>query len=165
MKKLLSALVFSMIAFGAQAQKDGLPSDDIRDLGTNQTISFKDIIAEDSVNVISFWATWCVPCKAEIKNIAKKLDGWKKEVPFRYITISIDEARAENMARTFAANQGWTFPHYIDVKADLKRSLNFQSVPYTLIIGKGGKIAGSHIGYQEGNEDKLFEEVKELAKK
>ena len=165
MKKLLSALVFSMIAFGAQAQKDGLPSEDIRDLATNQTVSFKDIIAEDSVNVISFWATWCVPCKAEIKNIAKKLDGWKKEVPFRYITISIDEARAENMARTFAANQGWTFPHYIDVKADLKRALNFQSVPYTLIIGKGGKIAGSHIGYQEGNEDKVFEEVKELVKK
>ncbi len=104
----------------------------------------------------------CVPCKKEIKNISLKLPAWKKEADFNYVTISIDEARAEGLVRTYAISQGWSFPFYIDPNSDLKRSLSFQNVPYTMIIDKNGKVAFTHSGYEEGGESEIWAKVKEL---
>ena len=91
------------------------------------------------------------------------MPNWKKEADFNYMTVSIDEARAEGLATTYAKSQGWSFPFYIDANQDLKRSLNFQSVPFTMIIDKNGKVAFTHTGYEEGGEAEVFKKVKELA--
>lgn len=162
MKKVLSLAMLVVASVIANAQD--LPTTQIKDANTGKKLPFNEAIEKGKVTVISFWATWCVPCKKEIKNISLKLADWKKEADFNYITVSIDEARAEGIMRTYAIAQGWTFPYYIDVNSDLKRSLNFQSVPYTLIIGKDGKVAWRHIGYEEGGENEVFAKVKELAK-
>jgi len=163
MKKLLFAIVCAAAANIAVAQD--LPNTQVKDVNTGKKAPFNQTIEKGKVTVVSFWATWCVPCKKEIKNIARKLPDWKKEVDFNYMTMSIDEARAEGLVRTYAISQGWEFPYYIDANSDLKRSLNFQSVPFTLIIDKEGKAAWKHIGYEEGGENEVFEKVKELAKK
>ncbi|GAA4460249.1 hypothetical protein GCM10023093_02560 [Nemorincola caseinilytica] len=160
MKKLLSLAMLVIASVTANAQD--LPNTQIKDANTGKKLPFNQTIEQGKVTVISFWATWCVPCKKEIKNISLKLADWKKEADFNYMTVSIDEARAEGIMRTYAIAQGWTFPYYIDVNSDLKRSLNFQSVPYTLIIGKDGKVAWRHIGYEEGGENEVFAKVKEL---
>jgi thiol-disulfide isomerase/thioredoxin len=161
MKKILVA-VMCLIASGVTYAQD-LPNTQIKDVSSNKKLPFNETIEKGKVTVVSFWATWCVPCKKEIKNISLKLADWKKEVDFNYMTMSIDEARAEGLVRTYAISQGWTFPYFIDANSDLKRSLNFQSVPFTLIIDKNGKIAFKHIGYEEGGEAEIFAKVKELA--
>ncbi|NDC42292.1 MAG: TlpA family protein disulfide reductase [Chitinophagia bacterium] len=162
MRKLLLLLAVAGFALGAQAQD--LPNTAIKDLSTGKKVAFTDIVKKGRVTVISFWATWCIPCKKEIKNVAKALPAWKKEADFDYVTVSIDETRSEGVARTYGISQGWNFPMYIDLNSDLKRSLNFQSVPFTLIIGKDGKVAYRHIGYEEGGENEVFAKVKDLVK-
>lgn len=162
MKKLLFAAACLLATFATSAQS--LPNTPIKEVSSGKKVGFDQAIEKGKVTVISFWATWCIPCKKEIKNITLKLPEWKKEVDFNYVTISIDEARAEGLVRTYALSQGWNFPYFIDANSDLKRSLNFQSVPFTLIIDKDGKIADKHIGYEEGGEFEVFKKVKELAK-
>jgi len=162
MKKLL--LLVSVLCFSGVMFAQDLPNTQIKDLNTGKKLAFQDIVESGKVTVISFWATWCIPCKKEIKNISKALPEWKKEADFNYITVSIDETRAEGIARTYAVSQGWKFPIYIDPNSDLKRSLNFQSVPFTMIIDKAGKIVFRHIGYEEGGENEVFAKVKELVK-
>ena len=93
-----------------------------------------------------------------------KLEDWKKEADFNYMTVSIDESRAEGLVRSYAKSQGWDFPYYIDPNSDLKRSLNFQSVPFTMIVDKNGKVVYMHAGYEEGGENDVFARIKELAK-
>lgn len=161
MKKILTA-VFLMLAATSFTYAQNLPATQIKNVKTGKKMKFNETIEKGKVTVISFWATWCVPCKKEIKNISLKLADWQKEVDFDYMTISIDEARAEGLVRTYALSQGWKFPYYIDANSDLKRSLNFQSVPFTMIIDKEGKSAWKHIGYEEGGENEVFEKVKEL---
>jgi thiol-disulfide isomerase/thioredoxin len=163
MKKILFAFVCLLATNISHAQD--LPTTQVKDVSTGKKIPFNQPIEKGKITVISFWATWCVPCKKEIKNISLKLADWKKEVDFNYMTMSIDEARAEGLMRTYAISQGWSFPYYIDPNSDLKRSLNFQSVPFTLIIDKDGKAAWKHIGYEEGGENEVFAKVKELAGK
>jgi len=160
MKKILVAVASLFLAASLHAQE--LPETLIKDVNTGKKIAFNQTFEKGKVTVISFWATWCVPCKKEIKNISLKLPEWKKEADFNYMTVSIDEARAEGLVRTYAISQGWSFPYLIDANSDLKRSLNFQSVPFTIIIDKNGKIAFSHAGYEEGGENEMWAKVKEL---
>lgn len=160
MKKIFAAIACLCLTVIVNAQE--LPDTEIKDVNSGKKIAFNETLEKGKVTVISFWATWCVPCKKEIKNISLKLPAWKKEADFNYMTISIDEARAEGLVRTYALSQGWTFPFYIDANSDLKRSLSFQNVPYTLIIDKNGKVAFSHTGYEEGGEAEVFAKIKEL---
>jgi thiol-disulfide isomerase/thioredoxin len=162
MRQLVVAAACMLATFTVKAQ--GLPNTQIKDVSSGKKVNFDKAIEPGKVTVISFWATWCVPCKKEIKNISLKLADWKKEADFNYVTVSIDEARAEGLVRTYAISQGWNFPYFIDANSDLKRSLNFQSVPFTLIIDKTGKIVFRHIGYEEGGEAEVFAKVKELVK-
>jgi cytochrome c biogenesis protein CcmG, thiol:disulfide interchange protein DsbE len=136
----------------------------VRDLN-GKKIAFNEAFEKGKVTMISFWATWCIPCKQEIKSIKTHLPEWQKETDFNYATVSIDDARAAAMVKSYSKTQGWTFPVLLDPNSDLKRSLNFSNVPFTIIIDKNGNIAYMHTGYEEGGEIELYEKVKELAAK
>lgn len=164
MKKIfatIASIVFTTTVF-AQSE---LPTTTIKDVNTGKKVAFNESIEKGKVTLISFWATWCVPCKKEIKNIREKMADWKKEADFNFITISLDETRAEGLVRSYAKSQGWDFPYYIDANSDLKRSLNFQTVPFTVVIDQEGKVAYLHSGYEEGGENETFAKIKELANK
>lgn len=162
MRKFLAAVCCMAIAVNLSAQQ--LPNTQIKDVKSGRKAAFSEVVPKGKVTLISFWATWCIPCKKEIKNITLKLPEWQKEANFDYMTISVDKSEAEGLVRTYALSQGWKFPYFIDANSDLMRSLNFQNVPYTVIIDKNGKVAFSHSGYEEGGENEVFAKVKELAK-
>lgn len=164
MKKIIATLTGLVFTIAAFAQGE-LPTTAIKDVSTGKKIAFNESVEQGKVTVINFWATWCVPCKKEIKSVREKLADWKKETDFNYMTISLDETRAEGLVRSYAKSQGWDFPYYIDPNSDLKRSLNFQNVPFTVIIDKEGKVAYQHAGYEEGAENETYAKVKELAAK
>lgn len=161
--KKISALVIGLFAsVSVFAQSGELPTTTIKDLKTGKKIAFNQTIEKGKVTVVSVWAIWCIPCKKEINNIRKKMADWKKEADFNYMAISIDESRNEGLARSHMQSQGWDFPSYLDPNSDLKRSLNFQNIPFTFIIDKNGKVAFNHTGYEEGGENEIFAKVKEL---
>ena len=164
MNKIFGALVGICLSTLCYAQTD-LPETVIKDVNTGKKVAFNDAVTKGKVTLISFWATWCAPCKKEIKNIKLKLDGWQKQADFNYMTVSIDESKAEGLVRTYAMSQGWNFPFYIDPNSDLKRSLNFQNVPFTVIVDKTGKVVYMHSGYEDGGEEEVFAKVKEYAGK
>lgn len=165
MKKFLIVAMSVFIAGSVVAQTSDLPNTQVKDVNTNKKVAFNQTFETGKVTLVNFWATWCVPCKKEIKNISKKMEEWKKEADFNYMTVSVDEARAEALVRSYAKSQGWDFPYYIDTNSDLMRSMNFRTVPYTIIVDATGKVAYSHQGYEEGSENELFEKIKELTKK
>lgn len=161
MKKIVAVLSLALFCLPALAQ-ESLPTTAVKDL-KGKSIPFNKTIEEGKVTLISFWATWCVPCKKEIKTIRDNMDSWKSEADFNYMTVSVDDSRATAMVRSYAKSQGWEFPAYLDPNSDLKRSLNFQNVPFTMIVDKSGKVAFVHSGFEEGSELQLFEKIKELA--
>lgn len=164
MNRIIGFAAAILFATAVQAQNTELPSTPIKDVNSGKKVAFNESFEKGKVTLVSFWATWCVPCKKEIKNIRGKMEDWKKEAEFNYVTVSIDESRAEGLVRSYAKSQGWDFPYFIDPNSDLKRSLNFQTVPFTIIIDKSGKVAYMHSGYEDGSEEEVFNKIKELAK-
>ena len=62
-------------------------------------------------------------------------------------------------------NHGWTYDVMLDSNEELKRALGVQTIPYTMVIDGNGKIVSKHVGYTDGAEQELLEEIRELADK
>ncbi|HWY33921.1 MAG TPA: TlpA disulfide reductase family protein [Nitrosopumilaceae archaeon] len=114
--------------------------------------------------IISFWATWCKPCKKELDAIAEDYAEWQKETGVKLIAISIDDASSSAKVVTDVKSKGWEYEVYIDENQDFKRAMNVNNVPHTFLINGAGEIVWSHNSYAEGDENKLYENVKKLVK-
>ena len=79
------------------------------------------------------------------------------------MAISIDDSRNMAKVKTYINGQGWDFEVLLDSNSDLKRALNFQTVPFTLLIDQDGNIVYRHTGYVEGDEYILEEEIAKFA--
>ena len=110
--------------------------------------------------VMSFWATWCLPCMEELNTINEKYDNWQKEAKFKMYAVSTDDARTTSKVRTVVKSKGWPYNILLDPNQTLKRALNINSIPYTIIVHKG-KIVYSHVGYSAGDDDELITKIKE----
>ena len=114
--------------------------------------------------IISFWATWCHPCKKELDAIAENYPEWVKETGVNLIAISIDDAKTSGKVVTDVKLKGWEYEIYIDENQDFKRAMNVNNVPHTFIINGKGEIVWSHNSYSDGDEDVLYENIKALIK-
>lgn len=152
MKKIV--LVFTLfMAFSTFAQN--IPSASIVDLKGNK-VNFKDIIKSDKPVIISFWATWCVPCMNELDAISEVYPDWQDETGVKLIAISQDDDRTARRIVPLVNGKGWDYEIYRDYNNELKRAFNIASIPYMLII-KDGKIVSTRSGYTPGSEDEIYE--------
>jgi thiol-disulfide isomerase/thioredoxin len=159
MQKYLIAILAIVLALNLHAQQ--LPTTQITDAHSGKKIAFSETIEKGKVTLISFWATWCIPGKREVKTIVRKMPGWKKQVDFNYIAIAVDQPHNEDLARTYAKAQEWDFPVYVDANSDLKPALNFHALPYIMIIDTKGNVVFTHTGYDDGTL--ILVKLKELA--
>ena len=160
MKQLFLATIFVFAALALQAQED-VPNVIVKNL-KGENVNFADVIKKGRITVVSFWATWCVPCKKEINNISEVMPEWKKNMDFDFVAVSIDDTRNIAKVKSYVNGQKWEFPTLIDPNQDLKQKLNFPSVPYTVVFDQTGKIVYTHQGYVEGDEIVLRDKLKEL---
>lgn len=130
-----------------------------------ETVAFNTIPKKGRVTVVSFWATWCIPCKKEINNLAEVMPEWKKTLDFDLVTVSLDDTRNLAKVKSYVNASKWDFETYIDPNNDLKQALNFQSIPFSIIVNQNGEIVYTHQGYVEGDEFILRDKLKEVIAK
>ncbi|MFN8322630.1 MAG: TlpA disulfide reductase family protein [Chitinophagales bacterium] len=174
MKKSVLAIAFLAILFAVSAQdeKKGiekvigektLPSVILNDMNGKQ-VNVADYGKSGKVTVLSFWATWCVPCKKELTNVADLYEEWAKKYNMQMVAVSIDDSRSSTKVKPTVEGQRWEYEVLLDVNQDLKRQMNIQSVPFTVLVDSKGKIVYTHSGYVDGDEYILEEELQKLNK-
>jgi peroxiredoxin len=165
MKKVLAMSVAVFILCSAFMTGDGnkIPSVTLKDLNGSK-INSGTFSNNGKPIIISFWATWCKPCKKELDAIAENYVDWQKETGVKLIAISIDDARSSGKVVTDVKAKAWDYEVYIDENQDFKRAMNVNNVPHTFLVNGNGEIVWSHNSYSEGDEDKLYENVQHLIK-
>jgi cytochrome c biogenesis protein CcmG, thiol:disulfide interchange protein DsbE len=127
-------------------------------------VDLKTFVKEGQITIVSFWATWCSPCKKELDNISPLMEDWRKKYKLEMIAISIDNSQNAQKVKPLVNGKGWDFEVLLDVNGDTKRTLNYNTIPFTLLIDKNKKIVYQHSGYIEGDENHLEEEIKKISK-
>jgi len=165
MKKVLSlTLLTLMVAFVSVAQDGGrkIPAVDIKTMD-GSTFNTGSIQNDGNPIIISFWATWCSPCKRELNTIAEEYIDWQDETGVKLVAISIDDARQMHKVKPYVDGQAWDYEVYLDPNADFKRAMNVNNVPHTFLVDGDGNIVWQHNSYQPGDEEELYELVEKLS--
>ena len=164
MKKLIITLLM-LIAINqifAQAQKQTLPDINLKDIN-GKLVNVGDYSKKGKIIIVSFWATWCTPCKKELNNINDLYEEWKSKYDIIVVAVTIDNARNVMKVKPYVDGQAWPFDILLDVNSDLMRAMNVINPPHTFLIDKTGNVVYSHTGYLEGDEFTLEEKIKALA--
>ena len=138
----------------------GIYSQDVMPNMYIKTINGKSINTKSTYNkkgltVYSFWATWCVPCINELDDIHKEIGKWN-DANVKIVAISTDDSRTKRRVRPMVNGKKWNFEILLDENQALKRSLNINAIPHT-IVTNGTKIIYRRIGYKPGEENLLYE--------
>lgn len=103
------------------------------------------------VVVLNFWATWCLPCLAEMP----ELEALQQELGaegVRVVGISQDTGGADEI-RPFGERLGVTYPLLPDPAFQVAaRYGGISMLPTTLFIGRDGAIARKEVGALTGEE-------------
>ncbi|MCB0832598.1 MAG: TlpA family protein disulfide reductase [Bacteroidetes bacterium] len=115
--------------------------------------------------VLSFFATWCGPCRKEIPEL-QELSKKYPDVKFYLIDVAEDREKVENHLKTTPIE----LPILLDVygkvaeKFKVKGEGNSLAVLPTLVmINKDGTIHFYKKGYEEGDEFKIEEQILKFA--
>ena len=154
-----------MVLFSASmsiAQNRTLPSVEVKTL-EGDVVNMQKVENKGNPIVISFWATWCKPCKKELNNIAEVYEDWQDETGVKLIAISIDDSRNMHKVAPYVNSSDWDYEVYLDPNGDLKRAMGVSTVPHTFLLNGKNEIVWDHRGYMEGDEDELLEEIEKIA--
>ena len=156
---ILLVLFFTTMSF---AQNRTLPSVEVKTLDGGN-INIQEIENSGKPIVISFWATWCKPCKKELNAIAEVYEDWQEETGVKLIAISIDDTRSMSRVAPYVNASDWDYEVYLDPNGDFKRAMGVSTVPHTFLLNGKNQITWQHKGYVDGDEEELFEQIKKLA--
>jgi len=157
MKKTVLLFVLTLLMTGfikSQTYSDFT----LQDLEGNDVTLSK--LLEKGPVFMSFWATWCSPCKEEMKKVNAIYEKYKDQ-GFVYLAINQDNQKSVSKVKSFITSQSYNFPVVFDTDKKVFEAYSGKDeMPYALLIGKNKEILSVHTGFKTGDEAKIEEEVK-----
>lgn len=108
-------------------------------------------IGKDKVSFISYWATWCPPCIAELPSIQKLYTDYGDRLNFMLLTNENPE-----VVQRFIEKKGFTLPIYFPTM-QTPEALDSNSLPTNYIIDSKGNIIVKEKGAANWNSKKVRE--------
>jgi peroxiredoxin len=110
-----------------------------------RTVSLADYRGKKKL-VLSFWASWCGPCRLEIPALQSFYERHRKDAnQFEILAISIDEHRAP--AEAFAMETKPPFPMLLDLTGQTATAYHVENIPAVYVVDENGKVIYGHVGY------------------
>ena len=161
---LLILTVIFTLSSAFTTTENKIPSIPLKTLD-GQSVDIYDYLEDGKLTVISFWATWCTPCKAELDAFSDFYEDWQADYNVEVLAITIDNARGLAKVPAEATTKGWDFTVLSDVNSESLTALEFQTIPQTFVVDGQGNIIYSHNGYTAGDEYELDEKLQQFASK
>lgn len=106
-----------------------------------QSVSLESL--RGKVVFLNFWASWCVPCRAEARTLEA---AWLKYSDQGVVFLGVDIQDTEEDARAFLREFGITYPNARDASGRVAIDYGVWGIPETFIVDRAGRIAYKHVG-------------------
>ncbi len=111
--------------------------------------------------VINLWATWCVPCVAELPALAA-LAGRVREAGILVLPASSDRGGAPVVEKYYRNHGLEGLPVWLDPKGAAARAWGARGLPTTLIVDRQGRERGRVEGGLDWASEAVVAEVRRL---
>ena len=159
-----------MLSVGLHAELkvgDDAPTFFVRDLA-EKNFFFSDTLKTGKPAVLSFFATWCVPCRAEMPGL-DTLSHSYSDINFYLVNVSgLTQGKAKmkedpKLVKMMVDKLGVNLKVLMDKYGKVAEKYGVQSLPRLVVIDQKSKVHYIHDGYAPGDEKKLKEVLDKLA--
>jgi peroxiredoxin len=110
------------------------------------------------VVLITFFATWCGPCRAELPHIQKDIYEKYAGNP-NFELLIFGREHGWEAVNKFRADQKFTMPFYPDPERKIFSLYASQNIPRNFLIDKTGKVVFAAVGFNEGDFNRMKSEI------
>ncbi len=93
--------------------------------------------------LVNFWATWCVPCRAEMLHIQAV---YKASRARDFVVVAINEGEDVETVARFVKEFKLTFPVFLDRDQSVGRDYDVRGLPMSFFIDGDGVIRAARVG-------------------
>lgn len=130
------------------------PPDFELDSLNGDTVRLADLVGKQVV-LLDFWATYCDPCLSSMPHLQELYENYAAR-GFTVLGISIDGPESIANVRSTVARLGVKFPILLDDESRVVAQYNPRtSAPFSVLIGRDGRILVQQEGFTTGNEKAL----------
>ena len=95
------------------------------------------------VVLLSFWATWCAPCRAEIPEMVALQSHYKGQL--QIIGMSVDDSPKDKLKK-FVLKQGMNYPVVMQNDKLVAAYGGVAALPTTFVVSPEGRVVQKHMG-------------------
>jgi len=106
-----------------------------------RTLTLKDL--RGKAVLLNFWASWCVPCRAEARALES---AWQKYKDRGVVFLGVSIQDKEEDARAFMKEFGITYLNGRDSSGEIAVDYGVWGIPETFFIDPEGRITYKHAG-------------------
>jgi thiol-disulfide isomerase/thioredoxin len=138
--RLAGVLLFAMTGLAGDSRPVSLPFKDLN----GRKASVRDL--RGKIVVLNFWATWCVPCRAEMPVL---VEAEKEYAPrgVAFVAASLDDKLTRSKIPDFMGEFKISFPVWTGASSlDLEDLKLGQALPATAFLDREGRIVARVLG-------------------
>lgn len=113
------------------------------------------------VIVLSFWATWCPPCREEMPSMQSMWQRLRGD-DFELLAVNVGEDEDQVFAFRYEFEQALEFPIVLDEHSKVVSEYPVRGLPTTFVIDKHGRIAYRAVGGHDWSADSIIDTVGSL---
>jgi thiol-disulfide isomerase/thioredoxin len=107
-------------------------------------------IPQPHIVVLSFWATWCQPCKVEIP-LLTELEKEFSGKPVKFFLVNTQEMAdvTEDTVRSVYKARGYSLQCLIDASGRFARNYTVRGLPMIVVVDQDGIVRKVNRGFHE----------------